>query len=176
MNTNGIIRRVDNLGRVVIPREYRKLHKISLGDPMEISCNANGEIVLRKIDMTLTLEELSMPAIKLLHEEFGALILISNLEGFVFGCGENKGAYIGSPIPGDIKQSLLNRKGHSSPEPAEKRENGQAAKKTLLAEPIIGESDVFGAIYAVGEDITPVKHAAILKITASILGSSLQKY
>ena len=53
MEANGIVRKVDGLGRIVIPREFRKLHKISLGDPMEISCMDSGEIVLKKMGMSV---------------------------------------------------------------------------------------------------------------------------
>ena len=55
MKTNGIIRRIDDLGRIVIPREFRRLHGIDLGDPMEIVATADGEIIVRKAD---TSEEL----------------------------------------------------------------------------------------------------------------------
>lgn len=61
METNGIIRRIDDLGRIVIPREFRRLHGIDLGDPMEISATPNGEIIVKKAD---TSEELGKIAKK----------------------------------------------------------------------------------------------------------------
>ena len=46
--TNGIIRRIDDLGRIVIPKEIRKYLYIQEGDPMEVQYNRNGEIIIRK--------------------------------------------------------------------------------------------------------------------------------
>ena len=98
MKTNGIVRKVDGLGRVVIPREFRKLHKISLGDPMEISCMDNGEIVLRKLDMTLTLEELSSEAVRSLSEAVSGTVLVSNTEKWIGGSGKYKNQFAGKEL------------------------------------------------------------------------------
>ncbi|MCL2599079.1 MAG: AbrB/MazE/SpoVT family DNA-binding domain-containing protein [Firmicutes bacterium] len=51
MKSTGIVRRIDELGRIVIPMEYRKMHKINIGDPMEILASDKGEITLRKIGL-----------------------------------------------------------------------------------------------------------------------------
>lgn len=47
MRATGIVRRIDDLGRVVIPKEIRKYLRIQEGDPMEVQYNRNGEIILR---------------------------------------------------------------------------------------------------------------------------------
>ena len=52
MKDTGIIRRIDGLGRIVIPKEVRKALKIGENDPLEIQYNCNGEIVLRKYCMS----------------------------------------------------------------------------------------------------------------------------
>lgn len=51
MRTTGIVRRVDDLGRIVIPREFRRAYDIGIGDPMEISADENGVITLKRVDM-----------------------------------------------------------------------------------------------------------------------------
>ena len=50
MKANGVIRRIDHLGRVVIPKDFRRTNCIQDGDPVEILCNADNEIVIRKYD------------------------------------------------------------------------------------------------------------------------------
>lgn len=50
MKARGVIRRIDHLGRVVIPKDFRRSNCIKDGDPVEIICNANNEIVIRKYD------------------------------------------------------------------------------------------------------------------------------
>ena len=47
MKATGIIRRVDDLGRVVIPKEIRKQLKIGESDPLEIFLSKDGEIILK---------------------------------------------------------------------------------------------------------------------------------
>lgn len=178
MKTNGIIRKVDGLGRVVIPREYRKLHRISLGDPMEISCLDSGEIVLKKMDMTLTLEELSFNAIRVLSENVSGSILVSNLEKWLGGSGPAKGAFIGKEIPDEIRKHLVNRKDYSicNVDEIKGLDVHFDSQTALLAEPIAGDGDVFGALYITGTDNIPASDIALLKTAASILGSSLQKF
>lgn len=50
MNNQGVIRRIDHLGRVVIPKDFRRSNCIQDGDPVEIYTNADNEIVIRKFD------------------------------------------------------------------------------------------------------------------------------
>ena len=65
MRATGIVRRIDDLGRVVIPREIRKQFGIEEGDPLEIFVNKD-EIILRKYDVSIGLKEL----VRRLDEEF----------------------------------------------------------------------------------------------------------
>ncbi len=178
MKTNGIIRKVDGLGRVVIPREYRKLHRISLGDPMEISCLDSGEIVLKKMDLTLTLEELSFNAIRVLSENVKGSILVSNLEKWLGGSGAAKGMFVGKELPEEIRRHILNRKDYSvcNVDEIKGLDVHFDEQTAFLAEPISGDGDVFGALYITGTDSISPSDIALLKTAACILGTSLQKF
>ena len=48
MKATGIVRRIDDLGRVVIPKEIRRTYRIREGDPLEIFVTSNGEVVFKK--------------------------------------------------------------------------------------------------------------------------------
>ena len=48
MKATGIVRRIDDLGRIVVPKEIRKVLRIREGDPLEIFTGKEGEIVLKK--------------------------------------------------------------------------------------------------------------------------------
>ena len=66
MEETGVIRRLDALGRIVIPREYRKLHRIEVGDPLEMRLTTGGEITIKKVDLSAqlkTLGELALHAL-----------------------------------------------------------------------------------------------------------------
>ena len=176
MKTNGIVRKVDGLGRVVIPREFRKLHKISLGDPMEIRCLDSGEIVLRKLDMTLTLEALSAEAVRRLSEAVNGTVLVSNTEKWICGSGKLKNAFTGKALPERLRGLICARKGFRCADCGEfLQSNNFDGKCSLAAEPIAGDGDVFGALY-VCSDSAGVSVNELLKVAAGILGSSLQKF
>ncbi len=49
MKATGIVRRIDDLGRVVIPKEIRRTLRIREGDPLEIFTDRDGEVILKKI-------------------------------------------------------------------------------------------------------------------------------
>lgn len=178
MKTNGIIRKVDGLGRVVIPREYRKLHRISLGDPMEISCMENGEIILRKMDLTLTLEELSMTAVKALSEKISGTVLVSNMEKWLGGSGEYKGLFLGKELPAEILQKVKKRENYSICDLAEIKNLGVdfSERMVMVAEPIAGDCDVFGALYIINREAISETDISILRIVSTVLGNSLQKF
>ena len=48
MKATGIVRRIDDLGRVVVPKEIRRTLRIREGDPLEIFTDKEGEIILKK--------------------------------------------------------------------------------------------------------------------------------
>ena len=54
MKQAGIVRRIDDLGRVVIPKEIRRRLKIREGDPLEVYTENEGEVILRKYSSVLT--------------------------------------------------------------------------------------------------------------------------
>lgn len=70
MTATGIVRRVDDLCRVVIPREIRKSMKVKVGDPLEIFTTKDGEIVLKKYDYANEYDWIKAKAIvKALHPD-----------------------------------------------------------------------------------------------------------
>ena len=48
MKATGIVRRIDDLGRIVIPKEIRRTLRIREGDPLEIYTDSNGEVIFKK--------------------------------------------------------------------------------------------------------------------------------
>lgn len=53
MKVTGIVRRIDDLGRIAIPREIRRVMNIHEGDPIEISTDSKDTICLRKYEINL---------------------------------------------------------------------------------------------------------------------------
>ena len=59
MKATGIVRRIDDLGRVVIPKEIRRTMRIREGDPLEIFTNSEGEVIFKKYSPVGDISELA---------------------------------------------------------------------------------------------------------------------
>lgn len=57
MKATGIVRRIDELGRIVIPKEIRKVLKINDSDPLEIYTGGNGDIIFKKYNVVRSAED-----------------------------------------------------------------------------------------------------------------------
>ena len=51
MKATGIVRRIDDLGRVVIPKEIRRVMRIREGDPLEIYTDRDGSVIFKKYSL-----------------------------------------------------------------------------------------------------------------------------
>lgn len=169
MKTTGIVRRLDELGRIVIPREYRRLYGINIGDPLEIVAMENGDIVISKISTESDLAVLGRSACEGLASEFSLTAAVSNLKEFTAGAGGGKGAILGKELnPELIKQIRDRRSGIGS---------GIGYGFAYMAyAPIFGSSDVFGGIFLFGGIQPDESKVASLKIAGKLIGDSLQKF
>lgn len=70
MNTMGIVRKMDKLGRVVIPYEVRKIYNLQEGDALEILPDGNGSVTIRKFSVEEQLED-GLNSIRNMLDEFG---------------------------------------------------------------------------------------------------------
>lgn len=86
MKSTGIVRRVDVLGRIVIPKELRRMLKINEGDPMEIFVERE-EIVLKKYSPLLNSDDLSNGIAQTLATRTGHTVLICDRDSFIAGNG-----------------------------------------------------------------------------------------
>lgn len=90
MKATGIVRRIDDLGRVVIPKEIRRTLRIREGDPLEIFTDREGEIILKKYS---PIGEFGMP-VKLyaesLSQTMGCTVCITDTDQVIAVSGEGK--------------------------------------------------------------------------------------
>ena len=83
MKATGIVRRIDDLGRVVIPKEIRKTLRIREGDPLEIFTATDGEVILKKYSPIGELNEFSQEYAETLAEVLGYGVLITDLDSII---------------------------------------------------------------------------------------------
>ena len=90
MKATGIVRRIDDLGRVVVPKEIRRVLRIREGDPLEIYTDHEGEIILKKYSPIGELTEFAKQYAEVLAQTTGNIICITDRDQVVAVAGGSK--------------------------------------------------------------------------------------
>ena len=94
MKATGIVRRIDDLGRVVIPKEIRRTLRIREGDPLEIFTDRDGGVILKKYSPIEELTDFSKEYCDSLQQVIGHVVLIADKDAFVSVSGATKKEYV----------------------------------------------------------------------------------
>ncbi|MCM3359998.1 MULTISPECIES: stage V sporulation protein T [unclassified Psychrobacillus] len=149
MKATGIVRRIDDLGRVVIPKEIRRTLRIREGDPLEIFTDREGEIILKKYSPISELGDFAKEYAETLYETLGTPVLISDRDEMIAAAGLSKKDYLKRRLSSDVEDVVNNRT-----MVVEKHENSvewvpgvvETVKSYCIA-PIIASGDPIGAIF-----------------------------
>ncbi|MBQ9625157.1 MAG: AbrB/MazE/SpoVT family DNA-binding domain-containing protein, partial [Clostridia bacterium] len=94
MKATGIVRRIDELGRVVIPKEIRRTYRIRVGDPLEIFTDREGQIVFKKYSPIAELSNYAAEYAAALKESLSCDAFICDKDAIIAGSGEKIGNYL----------------------------------------------------------------------------------
>lgn len=153
MKATGIVRRIDELGRIVIPIEIRRSMNIREGDPLEIFVDREGEVILKKYSAIAELGDFAASIVESLHESTGSLALMTDRDEVVAVAGGNPKEYMGKRIGPVVLQAMDDRKTLRFTS-AEHRHPGSAvgedAEKCIFSSeiiaPVIVGGDPLGAV------------------------------
>lgn len=98
MKATGIVRRIDDLGRVVVPKEIRKVLRIREGDPLEIYTGTAGEVILKKYSPISELRQIAESFAETASTVLGLPVLISDTDRFIAASGLRKKDYLNQQI------------------------------------------------------------------------------
>lgn len=90
MKATGIVRRIDDLGRVVIPKEIRRTLRIREGDPLEIFTDREGEIILKKYSPIGELNQFAKQYADSLSQTTGHIVCIADRDQLIAVSGAKK--------------------------------------------------------------------------------------
>ena len=107
MKATGIVRRIDDLGRVVIPKEIRRTLRIREGDPLEIFTDREGGVILKKYSPIGELTDFSKEYAESLQQVVGNIILISDKDAFISASGAPKKDYIDRKISNELEDVIM---------------------------------------------------------------------
>lgn len=152
MNSTGIVRRIDELGRIVIPKEIRRTLRITEGDPMELFF-MDGGVFIKKyspIAAVSTMVELSKSIAVSTSKVLGMSICVTDTDNVVFVQGRMKRALEEQQITEELRDILKSKSFVTLDESCVVRiSEGVASYPIMFVQPIVFEGDVVGAIIAI---------------------------
>ena len=157
MKATGITRKIDELGRIVIPKEIRRTLRIREGTPLEIFTEKNGEIILRKYSPMGELVAFAGQYADSLAQTTGMMVCITDLEQVIAAAGGAKKEYLGKNISEKLEQMIEDRiQSQASPEEKKyiaiiKEPTAEKTAQTIC--PIICQGDVIGSVIMLAKDI-----------------------
>ncbi|GHU43649.1 AbrB family transcriptional regulator [Clostridia bacterium] len=119
MKATGIVRRIDDLGRVVVPKEIRRTLRIREGDPLEIFTDREGEIILKKYSPIGELSHLAEEYAQALSSASGCLVCITDKDHVVAVAGSGKREFDSKPISKQLDAAIEGRQSGISHKAAE---------------------------------------------------------
>ena len=156
MKATGITRKIDELGRIVIPKEIRRTLRIREGTPLEIFTEKNGEIILRKYSPMGELVAFAAQYADSLAVTTGMMVCITDLEQVIAAAGGARKDYLGKMISDKLDQLIEDRM-QSQAMPEEKKyisilkePMGEKYAQTIC--PIICQGDVIGSVVLLAKD------------------------
>ena len=148
MKATGIVRRIDDLGRVVIPKEIRRTMRIREGDPLEIYTDREGEVIFKKYSPIGELAAFAGQYAETLHKTCGLAVAICDRDSVIACAGISKREYQEKSLSEAVEHMMEKRTFYAN--------NGDTEPRSIIrdggthtvscAMPIISEGDVVGCV------------------------------
>ena len=153
MKATGIVRRIDDLGRVVIPKEIRRTMRIREGDPLEIYTTRDGEVIFKKYSLIGGLEEFAAQFCDTLSRSTDFSAAVTDRDAVIAIAGAGKKELLGKPVSPALEQVMDQRGLYCGEGVAVSDENEQF--RAAVAAPILCGGDVLGAVLFLSPDGKP---------------------
>lgn len=156
MKATGIVRRIDDLGRVVIPKEIRRTLRIREGDPLEIFVDRDGEVILKKYSPIGELGDFAKEYADSLYESLNHVVLISDRDTIIAVSGASKKEYMDKQIGHIVEKSLEERKSRLEKNTGQYelcRDLNEQYSSFVVA-PIVAAGDPIGAVILISKNET----------------------
>ena len=176
MKATGVVRRIDELGRVVIPKEIRKTLRIKEGENLEIFTDSNDQIILKKFSFINKIEDFAQKFTDSIYSFTKKNIIITNTDEVVAASGPLKKSYINKPISKSL-EIFMNRREELLEKYKKSIEiiDGNEIEATYVVSSIISNGDVVGLVLLFStDDIVDESDEKIIKIATSFLSKHLE--
>lgn len=182
MKATGIVRRIDELGRIVIPKEIRRTLRLREGDPVEIYMGENGEIILHKYSVMSDLNEFALQFADSLYKTAGYPTCITDRDAVVAVSGIPKKEFTGKRITHQLEEAMEDRSTYISKDRKTDffpilEDVGGDKMTSFVVTPIISHGDPVGSVIMFSPDTRKSLGETEAKLTqsaASVLGKQLE--
>ena len=170
MKATGIVRRIDDLGRVVIPKEIRRTMRIREGDPLEIYTSREGEVIFKKYSLLGGVEDFAAELCETMSRSTGSVCAVTDRDTVIAVAGGGKRELMGKRITPELEQIMESRKIYQyggNGRPLQVTE-GHDSLLTAVAAPILAEGDLLGLVLFVSSDPAAVTGDTEYKLAQTI--------
>ena len=162
MKATGIVRRIDDLGRVVIPKEIRRTMHIKEGAPLEIFTDTEGGVIFKKYSPISEISDVTEHFADVLYRSVTTPVLICDRDHVISCAGVSKKDFLEKRISAELESVMESRQLYTGDRdkqlfPIEGIDYGAS-----IAMPIIGNGDILGAVvflWSDGSKISPTDKA-----------------
>lgn len=187
MKATGIVRRIDDLGRVVIPKEIRRTMRIREGDPLEIYTDREGEVIFKKYSPIGELAGFAAQYAETLYKTCGIAVVICDRDAVIASAGVPKKEYNDRKLSAEIEEIIESRTlynirsehSHISTGSEQITVIDGASHHISCAMPILAEGDIIGCVASLttSESTTGIDaelETKLIQTAASFLGKQLE--
>ena len=180
MKATGIVRRIDDLGRVVIPKEIRRTMRIREGDPLEIYTDREGEVIFKKYSPIGELANFASQYVDTLHKICSMSVVVTDRDLVISFAGVSKKEYQDKKLTEDYEQIMDTRSMYVCRDGIDKIVMCDGASGYVkYAMPIVSEGDVVGSVACITNEERAVidphsTEAKLVQTAASFLGRQFE--
>lgn len=177
MKATGVVRRIDDLGRIVIPKEIRRTLRIREGDPLEVYVDNDGEVILKKYSHMGDLAEFAEEYVESIYSTVKQNIFITDRDKIIACAGPLKKKYINKSISEFLVRSIERRDNFIE---RHKKDieliDGNVENGTFCISAIIANGDSVGLVIILSdtEDLTDIEEKTT-QIAAQFLGKQIEQ-
>ena len=180
MKATGIVRRIDDLGRVVIPKEIRRTMRIREGTPLEIYTSVDGEVIFRKYSPVGEISGSADQYAEVLFKVGGYPTVVCDRDHVIAASGIQKKEVLERRVSSSLEDLIEQRKSlyHRSADDVKLNPIEGVNRFAIACAPIMAEGDVNGAVIMLSDDDASVadeKQSALVEAAALYFGRQMEQ-
>ncbi|MFU0832068.1 MAG: Stage V sporulation protein SpoVT, regulator of stationary/sporulation gene expression [Oscillospiraceae bacterium] len=178
MKATGIVRRIDDLGRVVIPKEIRRTLRIREGDALEIYTDSQGGVIFKKYSPVGELSTFAFQYAEVLSRTAGLPMLICDRDHVVAAAGVSRKEYLERRVSPELEECMQSRRTFISTSGERLQPVEGIDRMASVICPILASSDVTGAVILLSDETQEAPNETqikLIQVAAAFLGKQMEE-